>query len=143
VPAHDGGGLDEHEDVAPPGPRTRQRDPEEPVGPSEGRARAPAPKNGKLLAEGEILEDERAAGTERGPGYGKYGQQEREQRGDLSVRATPRPPRKRQRSRVDRIVAKDSVAVEIFVAAVTGRKDVRDARRRLGHRRLALIERTK
>ena len=65
-------------------------------------------KNGKLLAEGEILEGERAAGSEPGPGYGKYGQQEREHRGDLSVRATPRPPRKRQRSRMDRILAKDS-----------------------------------
>src|SRR5450631_4464742 len=107
VPAHDGGGLDEHEDVAPAGPRTRQRDPEEPVGPSEGRPRAPAPKNGKLLAEGEILEGERAAGSERRPGYGKYGQQEREHRGDLSVWATPRPPRKRQKSRLDRILAKD------------------------------------
>ena len=49
MPAHDGGGLDEHEDVPPAGPPTRQRDPEEPVGPSEGRARAAAPKNGKLL----------------------------------------------------------------------------------------------
>ena len=28
--AHDGGGLDEHADVAPAGPRTEQRDPEEP-----------------------------------------------------------------------------------------------------------------
>lgn len=56
VPAHDRGGLDEHENVAPAGPRTRQRDPEEPVGPSEGRARVPAPETGELMGEGEILE---------------------------------------------------------------------------------------
>ena len=76
MPAHDGGGLDEYEDVAPTGPGTRQSDPEEPVGPSKMRARVPAPKNGKLLAKDEILEGERAAGSKRGPRYGKDGQQE-------------------------------------------------------------------
>jgi hypothetical protein len=61
----------------------------------------------QAAAEGEILEGERAAGSERGSGYGKYGQQEREHRGDLSVRATLRPPKKHQRSSVDRILAND------------------------------------
>jgi len=60
-----------------------------------------------VAAEGEILEGERAAGSERGHGYRKYGRQEREHRGDLSVRATPRSPRKRQKSRLDRVLAND------------------------------------
>src|SRR5450432_3071082 len=51
VPAHDGSWLDDDEDVAPAGPRTREPDPEEPVGPVERRTRAAAPKNDQLLAE--------------------------------------------------------------------------------------------
>jgi hypothetical protein len=105
---HDGSRLDDDEDVTPARPRPGERDPEEPVGPVERRARAATLENGKLLAEGEILEGERAAGSERGPGCGKYGQQEREHRSDLSGRATTRPPRKRQGSLTDRVLANDN-----------------------------------
>jgi hypothetical protein len=107
VPAHDGSRLDDDEDVAPAGPRTRERDPEEPVGPVERRARAATLKNGQLLAEGEILQGERAASSKRRPGCGKHGDQEREHAPDLSVPATLHEPTNRQRSRVDRILAND------------------------------------
>jgi excisionase family DNA binding protein len=78
VPAQDGSRLNDDEDVVPAGPRPRERDPEEPVGPVERRARAATLKNGQLLAEGEILQRERAASSERRPGCRKHGDQERE-----------------------------------------------------------------
>src|SRR5260370_36169999 len=61
-------GFYDHEGVAPAEPRARQGHPEEAVRPDERRASAATLKNGKLLAEGEILEGKRAARSERGPG---------------------------------------------------------------------------
>src|SRR5450631_2411634 len=44
-------------------PRARQRDPEEPIGPGQGRLGTPAPEDGELLAKGEILDGQVGAGT--------------------------------------------------------------------------------
>src|SRR5450631_1684667 len=77
MPANDGGGLHDHEGAAPSGPGTNEPDPEEAVGPVEQRTRSATLKNGKLLTEGEVLKSEVGPGSERRPGCGKYGEQER------------------------------------------------------------------
>ena len=79
VPAHDGIRAHDREGAAPTRPRARQRDPEEPIGPGQGRPGTPAPEDGELLAKGEILDGQVGAGTQGRPGGGDEGDKEREQ----------------------------------------------------------------
>jgi hypothetical protein len=53
-------------------------DPEEAVGPAEGRARTAAQENDQLLAEREVLQGQRGAGSEGRPGGGDDGEKVRE-----------------------------------------------------------------
>ena len=62
--AHHGSRLDHDEDVAPAGPRTRERHPEEAVGPVKEWAGATTLKDRQLLAESDILQGERTASSE-------------------------------------------------------------------------------
>ena len=78
MPTHDGVRFDEDEDMAPTGPHKRERYPEEAVGPEEGRARSATLENDQLLAEREVLQGQRGAGTEGRPGGGNDGEKKRE-----------------------------------------------------------------
>ena len=78
MPADDGSRLDDDEDVTPAGPRTRELHPKEPVGSVKRREWAATLKSAHLLTGGKILQGERAANSDCGPGCGKYGDEERQ-----------------------------------------------------------------
>jgi hypothetical protein len=63
VQSHNGLRLDENQCLPPPGPEPPQYHPEKPVGNGKSRMRMPPFQDSKLLPEGEILQEEIAAGT--------------------------------------------------------------------------------
>ncbi len=56
MPSHDDGELNDDQGLLPPRPDAAEREPEEPIGGSHPRARSLGREDGKLLAEGEVLD---------------------------------------------------------------------------------------
>ena len=65
MPANHGVGLHDDEDICPPRPEPAKEDPEESIRDRQAGPRAPLPEDGDLLTEGEILEGEVDAITEK------------------------------------------------------------------------------
>ena len=76
VPADDGLGLDDDQDVGPMGPEAAEGRPEEPVEGVQGRPRPFAFEHGDLLSEGEDFEGGIASTAEEDTDHGEDGEDE-------------------------------------------------------------------
>jgi hypothetical protein len=65
VPADHGLGLDEHQPVAPAGEPPRQKHPEEPVAPAQGRPWLLAEEHRELLTQSHLLGEQRHASQKK------------------------------------------------------------------------------
>ena len=87
MPTDDGVGLDEDQDVLPPGPQAAQRHPKDAIRHSHPRPRPLGREDGELLAERKILEEQVGSRGEQGADPTGYGEDADEHRERMRSRA--------------------------------------------------------